>query len=285
MLNKEQLLLLRENFGNPILDPSVYGQSGNPFYFNSNICGNDVIEPNPGEQKYGSCGDIFSEPMMWSDPNTVWKPGEKLVLGATIMNGLPLTGWGSMFTGTNQWQQQNVMSNMQWLDQLVHTIFPRGLGHSKSETIFQSLGKLSIIEMSPLASGLGQSIIIEFYLIESEEKEVGPFIAKLKKWPFVIDDFVCQPLEGLQKEDRIKLVGQIKNRIQEWLKPEAGIWVCNCRELIVWNGLGQIKRLHNGDLIEVMQSTEDKIRFRFEGSEWFIKGPTLMWFNWHFKKK
>jgi len=285
MLSKKQLLLLKENFGNPVLDPSIYGQAGNPFFFNSNICGNDTLPPSEADQKFGCSGDILSEPMMWSDPNTVWQSGKKLVLGATIINGMPLTGWGSMFVGTDQWQKSNVMSNMQWLDQMVQTVFPRGLGHSKFQTQFQSILALSIIEMTPLCSGIGQSLSIEFTLLDGDNKEVGPFIAKIKKWPFTINDFVCEPLNKLQKEDYIKLVGQIRTALIEWLKPTAGIWICTCRELVVWNGLGQIKRLHAGDQIEVLQSNEEKIRFQYDGVEWFIKGPSLMWFNWHFKKK
>jgi hypothetical protein len=274
LLTKNQLL---ENFGNPILDPNIY--NGGLHAINFDPCNNNIA-PNPAGATSvppPRCStDIIDNPPAFLDPNIVYKPGEKLTLGATIINGIPLTAWGTMFAGSTQWTQQNIMGNYQWLDAVIQSYFPNGLGVPSQEVEELVLSDVFILKMAPSDSGIGLYVDVEFKL--NGNSLIGRFI----KWPSV---FICDPLNNLNKEEYIKVIGQLKNGLLKWFQVKSGIYVFKGKELIVWTELGQVHRLHDGDVIEVIQSTEDKIMFMHKDIKYAIKKPTYYWFNWMFEKR
>lgn len=276
LLTKDQVV---ENFGNPILDPYTYG--GGLHQINYDPCNNSIV-PNTRPQDGSNVAqpvcntDIIDNPPAFLDPNIVYKPGEKLTLGATIINGVPLTPWGTLFSGTTQWHQKNVIGNYQWLDSTMKSLYPNGIALPSREIQEIELSDIFILKMAPTDSGVGIFVDIEFKL--NGQNLIGRFI----KWPNV---FICEPLNNLQKEDYIRVLGKLKNGLIKWFKPASGVYNFVGRELVVWTELGQIHRLHAGDSIEVIQSTDDKITFMHKDVKYMIKKPTYYWFNWLFKKK
>lgn len=274
LLTRDQLL---ENFGNPVLDPSIY--AGGLHAINFDPCSNNIVPNGPGDTTVpqpNCSGDIIDNPPAFLDPDVVYKPGQKLTLGATIINGIPLTPWGTLFSGTNQFQQKTTTGNYQWLDATIKAYYPNGLGVPSREIEELILSDVFILKMAANDSGIGLYVDVEFKL--NGVSLIGRFI----KWPSI---FICEPLNNLKKEDYIRVIGQLKNGLLKWFQVKSGIYTFKGKELIVWTELGQVHRLHEGDVIEVIQSTEDKIMFTHKDIKYAVKKPTYYWFNWMFDKK
>lgn len=268
---------------NPVLSDST---SDNPFCQNQNI-----MTPNV----QNDFSDILIEPPMWLNPNgcegdnianntaaNYYGPAKE-VLGAMFINGMPLSSWGAMYGGNQQFWRKNVMNN--YFD-VLHNI----RGKMSDINLYDYIDNDNEIEitnfivqrMVPSDAGYGVNIYISF------DYNGENIFAKYSK--FGIEDstgyqFLCEPiLNSVSEETFIRVKGKIKNILNDWLCVKSGIYKCLANEVLTYNNFGQILRLKKDDIIEVIKSDTNKIQFNHKDQKLMIKTPTLYWFNYWFEK-
>ena len=96
--------------------------------------------------------------------------------------------------------------------------------------------------------------------------------------------FICEEIKDFNKENTIKITGRLWNILLNWFKIKPGIYTCIAKDILIYNELGQLKKISSGNIIEVISSSEDKIKIRFNDINYIIKKPIYYWFNWYFKK-
>lgn len=232
------------------------------------------------------CNDMIDKPA-WldNDDPTLVRNGDILSIGTYYINGVPLSAWGTNFGGAAGYGQKQIMMNWYYIDALTKQLFPDGIKAyiNKDDDIDYNITKLSILRIVPNSNAIGLNIYIRFELqINGEPNEIwGKFDnVGLDMKP----KFMCQELQTLDLETTIKITGKLWNIISNWFKAKTGIYKCLAKEVLVYSELGQLKKLSEGNVIEVLSSDETKIKVKYDNTVYFIKRPTYYWFNWNFKK-
>lgn len=267
-------------FFNPVLGPNDFISSNNP------DCPSDIHPAFAANAD--QCTDMYDKPV-WLDPDedVHMRGGDSLSIGAYYINGAPISSWGARVGGTStQAYKQQQMQSFYHVQQIKKKLFPNGIEaffKNKTQAIEElEITKLNIVQMNPGSSGIGLNITIKFCINDDENIIWGKFINYgLDLQP----KFVCEEIESLSKENKIKITGKIKNILINWFKVKTGIYQLLNNELIVYTEFGQLKRLHEGAVIEVIYSDEDKITIIYDNDKYIIKKPNYYWFNWNFKNK
>ena len=279
LLNKKQVL---ETL-NPVLGPNDYIKPSTV----SGSCNNNELPPE-FVQNMDQCTDMYDKPAwLREEDDVIMRDGDRLSIGAYYINGHPITSWGARVGGTStQAYRHNQMQNFYTTQQIKQKLFPDGIQAYLNNTNknFEEIDitKLKIINMQPGTSGIGLDITVVFTINDLENDYWGKFIN------YGIDlkpKFNCQEIETYKHEIKIKIEGKIKNKINEFFKPKQGIYQLQSAETIVYTEYGQIKKLKEGDVVEVYYVDDDKIKIQCDYNKYIIKKPTYFWFNWHFKKQ
>jgi hypothetical protein len=265
-------------FFNPVLDGSyISGPNGQISQFTG------VQAPDYTSQ-FTNCSDMIDKPF-WldNDDETIVMNGDITSIGTYFINGLPLSSWSAQRGGSYTGAYKKVLTqNWYYVNALAKHLFPNGIKAylDKDKEKNYEIEDLSIIRMTPTNVGIGFHIYIKFSLNENEIwgkfENVG---IDLKP------KFICEEIQTLSVEDKIKITGKIWNIILGWFKVQPGIYQCLMKDVLVFTELGQLKNITEGSIIEVIHSDEDKIKINFEQNTYIIKKPTYYWFNWYFEKK
>jgi hypothetical protein len=262
------------NQGSNILPPGSFA-SGSPF----------AIEPGGnGQVTQPPCSDWIEKPA-WLDNNddSLVRNGDTLSIGAFYLNGVPLTSWSANFGGQGGYQQRQTMKNFHYLDTLTKQLFPSGikafLGQDDTENL--KISNLYIIRLVPHSNAIGLNAYIRFNLNDTEIWAKFENIGVDAKPKFVCGDI---NMEQLSIETRIKTIGKLWNTISQWFQAKTGIYKCLAKEVLIYSELGQLKRITEGNVIEVLHADENKIKIKYDDTTYFVKRPTYYWFNWYFQK-
>lgn len=275
-----------ENWLNPVLSgTTIYNQGGAILPPGSvkqtNLAYNEPLPPSITGQP---CGNNIEQPAWLSNTDdTLVMNGDVLSIGAYYLNGVPLSSWSAQVGGSQAaYQKKNMMQNWYYMNALTQFLFPKGLKSFLNKDAIQSyeISKLTIMEMTPCNNGIGLNIFVRFMLNDAEiwGKFLGVGIELKPK-------FLCQEIENLSVENKIKITGKLWNFIAAWFKAEPGIYKCRAKEVLVFSELGQLKKISEGSVVEVLQSDDDRIKLRYNDITYFVKKPTYYWFNWYFEKK
>lgn len=268
---------------NPVLDAGTFGQGFNP------ACSN-IQEPASSSLTQVSgleCAfDLIDNPPAWLDPDSenYGASGNKEAIGAMFINGVPVSQWSGLYAGSQyQYNKTNIMSNWYEMTTFLHSIvkdYTDKIGYDKDEEVI--LTDITIIKIAPSNSGNSINMYIKFKYNDLE------LFGKWVNWGLENTlgyQFICQPLkDNIHEELWIKITGKLKKIISEFLKPKAGIYKMITKELVIYSELGQISRLHKNDIIEVIWSDNNKIKFNYKDKKWQINTPVYWWFNWYFDK-
>jgi len=284
ILNKNKVLEFFDPIlnGSTIQNPTGYqtgsNASTNPLYVASQQ-GSDMIE-----KPFWLTDDVEASSV---------RNGDIESLATIYLNGIPISPWSAMQGGNMVGQQKkDLMNNWYYVDALTKHLFPNGiLSYLNKDGLEEiKITKLSILRMIPSNTGIGFSIHIKFNLNDSDELddlESGNEIwAKFLNVGVDINPkFVCEDIEKLKKEDQIKIQGRVWNTLLNWFKPKSGIYTCIAKHVLVYTELGQLKNVVAGDIIEVISSDNETIKFRLTEQIFTIKKPNYYWFNYYFQIK
>lgn len=263
---------------NPVLTDMT---TSNPF------CQNNLLAPSNEED----FSNILIEPPTWLNPECDNDPlngsmnsgSGKEALGAMFINGMPLSSWGAMYGGNQQFWRKNVMNN--YFD-ILHNIRSKmddiNLHDYIDDEVEINITNFIIQRIIPSEAGNGVNIYISF------DYNGENVFAKFNK--FGIEDstgyqFLCEPIfNSVTEETWIKVKGKIKNIISDWMCIKSGIYKCMANEVLTYNQFGQLGKLKKDDIIEVIKSDKNKIQFNYKDQKWIIKTPTYYWFNYYFNK-
>lgn len=231
------------------------------------------------------CGDMIEKPA-WLDNNddNLVRNGDILSIGAFYLNGVPLSSWSANFGSQASMQQRQTLKNFHYLDTLTQHLFPNGVKAFINNKIEEEIvvSNLHIIRLVPHSNAIGLNAYVRFNI--SEEIEIwGKFenIGIDAKPKFVCGDI---NMEELSVENRIRVIGKVWNTMADWFKAKTGIYKCIAKDVLIYSELGQLKRISEGNVIEVLSADENKIKIRYEDTTYYIKNPTYYWFNWYFQK-
>lgn len=268
-----------ENWLNPILNGA---------------CTNNVLPPGSVSQDLGTnspaslsmkapCEDMIEKPF-WldnEDPKLV-RNGDVLSIGRYYINGVPLTQWSAIGGSYVAYQQQQNLNNWYYTDAVMKKMFPNGIKAylNKDDHTEYKITELVILKMNPINTGIGLNIYLKFKLDENE------IWAKIENVGVSIKPkVVCEEIEKLKIEDQIKITGKLYNIVFNWFKAKTGIYKCVAKEVLVYTEVGQLFKITEGSVIEVIHSDESRIKIKHNNTNYIIKKPTYFWFNWYFEKK
>jgi hypothetical protein len=263
LCNREQVF----EFFNPVLDGSSTG--------GTNI-------------QYNNCNDMIDVPD-WLNPDidpdadVTLMHGDITSIGTFHLNGVPLSSWSAQRGGSVYgYDKKNSLQQWYYVNALTQYLFPDGIQayvNGKNSVQEIEIDKLTILKMVPLNIGIGFNLYIKFNIGEAE------IFGKFEKFGLELKPkFICTEIEKLKIEDRIRITGKIWNHILNWFKIKPGIYKTIMKEVNVFNELGQLKTVFENNIIEVIYSDNDIIKFKLENNTHIIKKPTYYWFNWYFEK-
>lgn len=272
----------------------------NPVLTGATNQGSNILPPgsfNPGSpfsQEPGGftglqqqpCSDMIEKPA-WLDNGdaSTMRNGDILSIGSFFLNGVPLSSWSANFGGQGSLTQKNVMKNWHYMDELTKRLFPDGVKAfiNRNETTEHVISQLAILRLVPHSNAIGLNAYIRFNLDETETE----IWAKFENVGIDIKPrFVCGDLnfEQMSIEQKIKITGRLWNTLSAWFKAKTGIYKCLAKEVLIYSELGQLKRVSEGNVIEVLHADENRIKIKYDDTNYFIKRPTYYWFNWYFEK-
>jgi uncharacterized protein YneR len=180
------------------------------------------------------------------------------------------------------YQQKQTMANWYYIDALTKHMFPNGIKAylDRDQVTEYVLSKLTILRMAPNSNAIGLNVYVKFNL--NEEEIWGKFenIGIDPRPKFISSELLTLPIET-----QIKVSGKVWNIMLDWFKVRTGVYKCVAKELLVFSELGQLKRLSEGNVVEIISSDENKVKLKFDDVTYFIKKPTYYWTNWYFEKK
>jgi len=266
------------NQGSNILPPGSYNPTSTPF-------GQEPGGIGMGSVNFHCTNDMIEKPA-WldNDEDTVVRNGDILSIGSFFLNGVPLSSWSANFGSQVGFHQSQTMRNWVYLDTLTKQLFPDGIKAylSQEDSVDYSITKLTIIRLVPNANAIGLNAYIKFNLNEIEIWGKFENIGIDIKPKFICGDIT---MDQLPIESKIKIEGKLWNTMTNWFKAKTGVYKCIAKDVLVYSELGQLKRLSEGNAIEVLNSDDNKIKIKFDNTVYFIKKPTYFWFNWYFEKK
>ena len=275
LLNKDKVY---ESWLNPILNGDTNNilppGSFNP-YSNENESPGITLD---------NCVDMIEKPnWLLSDTEdaSIVKHGDVLSIGSYFINGVPLSAWSSNFGSSLAFNKKRMMMNWQYIDALSAQLFPNGIAAyiNKTNDIEININKLTILKLIPHSNAIGLNIYIKFMLNDIE------IFGKFENVGIdITPKFICEEIKDFNKENTIKITGRLWNILLNWFKIKPGIYTCIAKDILIYNELGQLKKISSGNIIEVISSSEDKIKIRFNDINYIIKKPIYYWFNWYFKK-
>ncbi len=267
LLSKKELVKLNENWMNPVLS----GETLN----------NPIINPdlnNPGIIPTNQC-DIYDLPaFLNSDDNQeiIYRPGYKEEIGAYYLNGEPITSWGARLGASTLYNRKQNMNNWYIMQNIFTQLFPNGLqikNIKDDEDIL--INKYSVLKLMPNNNGINLNCFVKFNIGDVEM--FGKFINVMTD-----NNFVCSELAQYDITTQIKLKGKLYNLLKDWFKIKTGIYKCTQNEFIVYSELGELKLINIGNVIEVFNVDDNKIKFKFNDITYIIKNANYFWFNWFF---
>lgn len=279
-----------ESWFNPILSGNTINQGSNilpPGSFNINSSPFGLEPGGDGSNVHFNSTNDMTEKPAWldQDDQTIVRNGDILSIGCFYLNGVPLSSWSANFGSQGAYQQKQSMRNWYYLDALTKQLFPDGikayLGQDE-ETVEYNISKLVIIRLVPNSNAIGLNAYIKFNLNETEIWGKFENIGIDPKPKFICGDII---LDQLPIESKIKIEGKIWNIMINWFKAPTGVYQCIAKDVLVYSELGQLKKLSEGNTIEVINSDDNKIKIKYDNTVYFIKKPTYFWFHWYFTKK
>lgn len=290
MTRKSKLLTKDQVFEwlNPVLSgetnafSSLNGNCDNNFQspsnpFSNNNCDDDFLE-NPPEWLNTYC----DQPSSPSQVGVVGNGYGRDTLGAMFIDGVPVSDFGAQYGGTNAYFRKNVMNNFIEITNHI-TSYMADIsvhGYKDDQEIEFNIKNIIIQRMIPTDSGIGINIYLSF-----DFNGINYFANFYK---FGVTDttgynLICEPLKDtLSEENWIRLRGKLKNILEKWLQPASGIYKCEAKEVLVYNQFGQLNRIKQGDIVELLKSDKEKIMLMWNNVKWYVKTPTYWWFNYYF---
>lgn len=269
LLTKEQVY----EFFNPVLDGNTINSTG--AVSNINIDEFDNFYDRPKGLDLDHCEDEYTDEGDYPISPT-------LSLSSTFINGKPLTDWSARFLNHPGSVSQAVqLTNMYSIYTLIKTKFPNGFKDylPKVEVEETSITNIKIINIEK-KDGINITFNITFDL-----NEFSNIWCKIENFNNENYTFICSEINKLKFEDKLKIEGKIINTIKNFLKAESGYYILMSKEFYVFTTLGQIHKLHEGEVVELINSTSDKINIRKGNKQYIIKKPDYYYFNWLFTKK
>lgn len=271
-------------FFNPYLDGTV--SAGTPNTNPGVFAPNDIIAPSGLNHMQDI--DMLDKPA-WldTDDTTVWKHGDAQSIGTFFINGEPISSWGAMRGGSLTGSfKKHMLQNWYNITNNVLGMFPNGLkAQIQDSEEFYQIEELKIIQMIPNSNGIGFHMNIQFRLTHQEDEIDTIIFARIENiGPNMQHKFICQELDGLSKKQYIAIIGKIWVAINNFFEVPCGIYTCKNKEVITYSELGQIKVIEQNNIIEVLFVDDNKIKFSFNNTIYYIKGPSYYWFNWYFQK-
>lgn len=267
------------NQGANILPPGSFGQNTSPFGLEQGSTDYGNVNP------FLSYKDMIEKPA-WldNDDPVIMRNSDVLSIGAYYLNGVPLSSWSANFGSQGAFTQRQTMRNWYYLDALTKQLFPDGIKAylGQEDVVDYNISKLTIIRLVPNSNAIGLNAYIKFNLNDTEIWGKFENIGINPKPKFICGDIT---LEQLPIESKIKIEGKIWNTITEWFKAKTGVYQCIAKEVLVYSELGQLKKLSEGNIVEVLNSDDNKIKIKYDNTVYHIKRPTYYWFGWYFSKK
>lgn len=230
------------------------------------------------------CADMIEKPF-WlnNDDESLVMNGDTLSIGSYFLNGVPLSSWSANFGSGAAFSAKQTMQNWYYLDALTQHLFPDGIKAyiNKREVLEYNITDLTIIKMVPHSNAIGLNLYIKFTL---NEEEIWGKFENIGTAMNLKPVFICEEILRFNQETQIKVIGKLWNMLANWFKIKSGIYKCVIKELLVYSELGQLKKLSDGNIIEVLNSDDTKIKIKYDNTTYFIKKPTYYWFNWYFVK-
>lgn len=146
-----------------------------------------------------------------------------------------------------------------------------------------TMTNLSIIRMETNVSGQGMDIHLRFSI--NGEELWGVFrrygIDRLPVFTSELNDRV---------KDRVantKLVGVLRNTLDKWLTPKAGVYKCLSPVVRVVSESGELSEIHKGTVAQVLRASADKLQCTLlvRGKKYTLSGANYLRFNYWFEKK
>jgi len=257
-----------ENF-NPYLDGST---TSSPTFTPPVYNMDDICIPN-----------MYEKPdWLNSDEDSPTFHGDILSIGTYYMNGIPLSSWSAQHGGTNPaMHKKQIMHNFYYVNTLAKRLFPDGIGAflKREKEITYDITNLKIMKMIPCSIGIGLNIHVRFKLNDDELWGKFENVGVDSK-----PTFICEEIQDIDIENKIRIVGKIWNTIISWFKVNTGIYQMQAKTIFVYTELGQLKQINEGDVIEVLHSDENRIKIKHKDIIYLIKKPVYYWFNWYFIK-
>lgn len=208
--------------------------------------------------------------------------GKQWSLSATFINGKPLTDWSARFLGmpgnmSNAIHLSNLYNIYTTLKTQIRGQLSKLLPKVELEEIIITNANVVKIEKT---NHIDISYTISFNLNEREN-----LFCQFKKFNSSNPEFICSEISNLEMEDQLKIHGKLLNLLKEFLTPENGYYTLISKEFYTFNRFGQIEKLKENDVIEVIKSDEQSITFKKNNKQYIIKKPDYYYFNWFFIKK
>lgn len=256
-------------FFNPVLDGSTISGPANPIQYND--CQSMIEVPD------------WLNPDIDPEADRTIIQGDVTSIGTFYLNGVPLSSWSAQKGGSFYgYDKKHSLQQWYYVNALAKHLFPDGIQayiSSINNVEEIEISKVSILKMIPLNIGIGFNMYIKFNIGEVE------IFGKFEKIGIDLKPkFICSEIDKLNIEERIKITGKLWNTILDWFKVKPGIYKCNMKDVMVYTELGQLKNINQNNIIEVIFSDQDKIKFKLENITYIIKKPTYYWFNWYFEK-
>lgn len=209
-------------------------------------------------------------------------PGKRWYLSTTYINGQPLTDWSARFLNNPTYTNKSVqLSNLYNVYMLMRSKID-GLLHKQtcSEIDETSIKNIKILKIKK-EQGIHISFVLTFDL--NDNTDIWCKITNFDKMDY---KFICSEISNLSKEEQLKIKGKIINALKKFLTPESGFYTLLAKEFYTYNNFGQIVKLKEGDLIEVINTKYGEvINIKKDGNLYIIKKPDYYYFNWLFSKK
>lgn len=287
MLNRDMIC----EWLNPVLSGET--SQNNPFNNANSYSNTDNLYIQTPQQLQNIYADMIENPPEWlnndgcdddSDGKLIGGSGNRERLGAMFINGQPVSPWSAMFGGgsNHTFQRRNVMQNFvditNHIQNFMSTLNLQNYVADEDDVI--ELSNIIIQKIVPSDGGIGINIYLSFDFQKTN------FFGNFFKYG--INDvtgnvLICQPLKDtLAEENWIKVQGKLRNILEKWFQPKSGVYKCTVKEVIIYNQYGQIGRIKQDDIIEVIKSDKEKIQLNVNNDKWFVKTPTYWWFNYYF---
>lgn len=259
------------NQGANILPPGAF-PVGSPY----------AVEPGGFTQvQQQPCGDMIEKPY-WldNDDENLVMNGDILSIGSFFLNGVPLSSWSANFGSQGSYRQRQTIKNWHHLDALTQQLFPNGIAAFLNKDVIEdiSISKLSIVRLVPHSNAIGLNAYVRFFVNDIEIWGKYENIGVDAKPRFVCGDL---SFDQLPIENKMKITGRLWNTMSQWFQAKPGIYKCMAKEVLVYSELGQLKKLSEGNVIEVLHSDENRIKLKYDDTNYFVKKPTYYWFNWY----